>query len=193
MTIAGLFEWLSHRQSGSYRLSLFADDPSTVHGLEPGSKTPVLDRGLELATIALLGIIVLWAMLGYAGVRVVTSTAVSGGLLLEVEHANTTRAGLATPLAVRVSSEDGAPLPDPLVIEISTPYLAMYDENGVDPDPDEMSVGSEITSFEFSSVDASDFTLSFDVRLEPDIHRSRDGNVSIADGPSVSFRTRVIP
>jgi len=151
-----------------------------------------IERRLSLAVV--FAVLVLGAA-NLLGVRTATVSASGGGFELSVTHASVSRPGLATPWTVRVRSPGG--FDGPVVLATSTRYLALFDENGLDPDPSEATSTDADTVWEFAAPPGEVLTVTFDGRLEPAFHTGRPGTTSLlVDGEavvSVSYRTVVMP
>jgi hypothetical protein len=147
-----------------------------------------------------VGLAVVFAVLALGaanllGVRAATASASGGGFELSVTYASVSRPGLATPWTVRVRSPGG--FDGPVVLATTSRYLALFDENGLDPDPSEATSTRDTTVWEFATPPGEELTVTFDGRLEPAFHTGRSGETSIlVDGEpavSVSYRTVVMP
>lgn len=147
-----------------------------------------------------LGLTVLFAVLvagaaNLLGVREATVSASGGGFDLSVTYASVSRPGLATPWTARVHRAGG--FDAPVVLATTSRYLALLDENGLDPEPRRATTDGGMTIWEFDPPPGDELTVTFDARLEPAFHLGRSGQTSIlvGDGPvvSVSYRTVVMP
>jgi hypothetical protein len=123
--------------------------------------------------------------------------ATAGGYELDVRYATVSRPGLATPFEITVTRHVGGE--DPVTVAVSSSYLSMWDENGLDPTPAESTSTERDTLWTFD-VPSNDETLriSFDARIEPAAQTGKPGRVAVvdetgADVVSVSFRTRLMP
>src|SRR5687768_4456584 len=118
-----------------------------------------------------------------------------GGFELTVEYASVTRPGLATPWAVEVRRPGG--FDDPVVIAVSSEYLDMFDENGLDPDPSKATAYPGFVEWEFDPPATDTLSVSFDARLEPARQWGRTGTVKVIDNErpvtQVEFHTWVMP
>ena len=179
--------------------------PSTGTGYStlPRNPTPGWDRferGLRVVAVVVAAGFVVAALLGVAGLSTSSVEAQSGSLQLRVEHAEVSRAGIATPLVIDVSTTDGSMLPTEVEIEIPRRYLDMFDENGLDPPPDAVSSDGVTEIWTFETDDVSTLSIDYDARLQPNMHFGRDGWVEArdaadpdADPVRVEFHTRVMP
>jgi hypothetical protein len=166
----------------------------------PTSGWDRFERALRLLAVVVAGGIVLGALFGLAGLSTSSEAAESGSLQLHVEYAEVSRAGIATPLVIDVSTTDGSPLPAEVEVEILRRYLDMFDENGLDPPPDAVSSDGITEIWTFETDDVSTLSIDFDARLQPNMHYGRDGWVEArdpadpdADPVRVEFHTRVMP
>jgi hypothetical protein len=162
------------------------------------SGTSRWDECLRIASISLMAVIFLAGLVGFLGVRSATATASGDGLSVEVTYAAITRAGLATPFDLRVTTEDGSPLPATVTTRIGSAYLAMFDENGLAPQPVSTFQSDEWTWWTFEVAQgASLLEVSLDARLEPGVQWGQGSTaaVEIADQEivAVEFDTWVMP
>jgi hypothetical protein len=156
------------------------------------------ERGLRALSVGLVVAIVLVGLLGLLGVRTAVATASSNGFSISVNHAAITRAGLATPFDIEVSREDGSPLPAQITLRIGSGYLAMFDENGLEPEPSSSFNDPDWTWWTFDvPSDMSVLEFSFDARLEPAVQRGMGATAAVeVDGRemvAVEFDTWVMP
>jgi hypothetical protein len=138
------------------------------------------------------------ALAGVFGVRTSEKAGAEGRFELEVAYASRTRPGLATPWSVTLKTQDGRPIGRPVVIATTSAYFAMFDENGLDPDPDASWTDAQRVYWEFQPAsDASTFIVSFDARIEPGVQAGRSGATSLVvddrDVITVRYRTEVLP
>lgn len=172
---------------------------------DQGSTLPSVDydedgreHTLRLVSVGFISALVIATAVGMFGVRTASGTESAGGFQVEVAHAAVTRPGLATPFDVTVRTTDGSPLPSRLTIRVDSGYLAMFDENGLDPTPSSSYQTPQWTWWTFDNPDdREELKLSFDARLEPGVQWGRTGSVTVLGGDdelvSVAFRTWVIP
>jgi hypothetical protein len=145
--------------------------------------------------ITALVLFLLAAALGAFGVRTRTVTSAGGGFELTVEYATVTRPGLATPWSVEVRRPGG--FDDPIVIAVSSEYLDMFDENGLDPDPSKATSYPGYVEWSFEPPSTDTLSVAFDARLEPARQWGRPGTVQVINNgrpvTEVVFRTWVMP
>jgi hypothetical protein len=174
------------------------DDEDLVTTTGLSSDPDRMDRWFRWILVSVLTLLLVAAAGGLLGVETASASASGGGLQLDVEYAATTRAGLATPFAISIASLDGAPLPSPLDVVVDAPYLEMFDENGLTPDPAEAWSDGRSVTWTFEPPEgAASLTVSFDARLEPAVQRGHEGRVAVMAGSrelvAVDFTTMVMP
>jgi hypothetical protein len=156
------------------------------------------ESAVRYGSLAVILLLVLAGLTGFLGVRTTSATASGDGLSLTVDHASITRPGLATPFSLVVESTDGSPLPPSLTTRVDSAYLAMFDENGLDPEPTSSFQSEEWTWWEFEVPDgAAVLEVSFDARLEPAVQSGRSATAAVevngTEATAVDFTTWVLP
>ncbi len=169
---------------------------STRPSEQSGSKR--WDDAMRVISIGVVGILVLAGLLGLLGVRSATAEASANGYTVEVTHAAMTRPGLATPFEVGITRDDGASLPPMVTTRIESSYLAMFDENGLDPEPVSSFQSGQWTLWTFEVPDGAQIlNVTLDARLEPAVQWGGDSTVTVeVDGEemvTVGFKTWVMP
>jgi hypothetical protein len=164
---------------------------STVHGL--GSDPDPIDRWFQRGLAVVLAVVLAVGVLGAFGPTTGRAHATRGGTDLTVEYPTTIRPGLAAPFTITI--ESAAPLADRVPVSVSEDYLAMFDENGIDPDPVESWNDGETVTWVFAPVgNERRLSVSLDARIEPGVQTARNGLVTaLTDGPAVAFTTFVMP
>ena len=154
-------------------------------------------RDYRRVGLGLVLVVVLAGLVGLLGIRSSTATARGAGSLLEVEHAQVTRAGIAVPLHVKVLHPGG--FDGPVRIAISADLLERVDFQSFYPNPSkETSVGRFLT-YEFDPPSADRFEVSLDARTSPDQNGSwgtyevRLLDAADAVTAAVRFRMVVVP
>jgi hypothetical protein len=156
------------------------------------------ERAIHVAAFSLVGLVVLAAAIGLLGVRTSVVSTASDGYRLDVLRAVVTRAGLATPFRVEVTTQDGSALPDQVTLVVDADYLASFDFNGLQPTPTETFSRGNSTSWTFD-IPPGQYSLrvDMDARLEPAVQWARGGSVElIIEGQNVAsadFTTWVMP
>src|SRR4051812_46357920 len=92
------------------------------------------ERVLRVAPVAFIFAVLVAAALGLLGVRSHTVAKTAGGYELAVHYGRIVRPGLPAPFSITVRSQSGS-LPSEVSLRISSSYLDVLDENGLDPDP----------------------------------------------------------
>jgi hypothetical protein len=157
-------------------------------------RPPGKRRSSVAAAVCFAGIVAV-ALSGLLGVRTTTkSTRLADGTTIEVHHGWITRPGLATPWSVTVHRAGG--FDGPIVVRTTSSYFDMFDENGLDPDPESSTQDADELIWTFEPPTGDTFSLSFDARIEPGAQWGRDATTVVeVDGASgaVSYRTWVMP
>jgi hypothetical protein len=151
------------------------------------------ERYARRAFAAGLFVFLALGLAGVFGVWTTSSSATGGGYHVRVSHARVTRPGLATPFAIEVSRADGSPLREPVTLAVSSSYLAMFDDNGMDPQPSSETAGPDQVVWEFEpppEADGDALVVTLDARLEPAVQWGRDGFVRLMDGSDVAAEVR---
>ncbi len=171
------------------------------HSTEPEQPSPGwtgFERALRAAVFLVVFGVVIAALVGLAGLRTREVTATSERLEVSVTYAQSTRSGISTPFEIDVSAPGGGPLPERLEVRVSTAYLAMFDENGLDPEPvSSTSDGTEETWHFELEPGSTRLHVDLDARLQPNVHSGETGTVRVselgAEPVEVEFRTWVLP
>jgi hypothetical protein len=144
-----------------------------------------------LSTLLLLG------LLGVYGVRIAEVSGTAGGYELTVRYASVSRPGLATPWSVEVRRPGG--FQGPVTLATTDEYFDLFDENGLDPDPQKATDDGQRIIWEFEAPEQGDtLTVSFDARIEPaqQLRRVAARTAVLDDGAvavSVDYATFVMP
>ncbi len=183
-------------------MTKFGEVPNAIDGLstEPAAYSSAwdwFDRALRsFAFLAIFGVVAA-ALLGFGGLTTKSATESNDVLRVTVFYAATTRPGIATPFRITIESVSGDPLPAELTVEVPTDYLAIFDENGLDPTPDSTASDGVIERWTFKPDGAPVWSIDYDARLQPNIHSGKDATVTVSsestEPVSVSFHTRVFP
>lgn len=171
-------------------------DPSTIPLSVARSRR--WERYLRVLAVGFVSVLVVGGLLGILGVQVATTGASSRGFTLRVHHAVVSRAGLATPFDIEVSKDDGTELPAQVEVRVSSDYLAMLDENGLEPLPSASFRDLEWTWWVFDIPPGRhEMTVSLDARMEPAVQWGRDARVAVEvddqEMVAVDVRTWVSP
>jgi hypothetical protein len=150
-----------------------------------------------LAAIMLLAVLDAVTSVAVYGVETERTRASSGGYELGVRYGSVTRPALATPFDIEVTRSGG--FDGPVTVAVSSDYLAMWDANGLDPEPAESTRDSRFTYWTFEPpADGDTLEVSFDARIEPAVQHGRKGTVAVLDASGavavdVEFETWVWP
>lgn len=175
-----------------------ASQPTPRFSTTPRQPTPGwsrFDRVLRLSSMIIVVGIVVAAMLGVAGLRTSSVAAANGTVTLKVTYAKVSRPGIPTPLRIEITATDLRPLPDELVVAVGNDYLSIFDQNGLDPEPDATHFDGDILEWTYSTDAKTTLVIALDARLQPNIHRGRDASVTVSapdmEPVSVRFHTTV--
>jgi hypothetical protein len=170
-------------------------EPSTTTPEDSGIDSARRGARLRFVGLTVLGLFIVAGAMGVMGVRSRTVSAVNdAGIRLTVTYAAVTRPGLATPWDVTVERNGG--FDEPLTVRTTSAYLAAFDENGLDPDPDASSTDATTTIWEFEPPEGNTLVVSFDARWEPGVQWKRQGTTTVSVGGesvTVSYTTWVWP
>ena len=198
MLLGNLSPWVNPRaMDGAPDPGSPAANSSTIPD-EPPERWNRWERRFHIASIALVAAIVLAAAIGLLGVRTGMVETSGDGYVLQVEHTEVSRAGLATPWSAEVSTADGSALPGMVTVGLTTAYLAMLDLNGLSPTPSSTYSTGQWTWWEFEvPAGRSSLHIELDVRLEPAVQWARSGSAALEIAEdrkaSVDFTTWVMP
>jgi len=149
-----------------------------------------------IAYVVVFGV-VLAALLGLTGLRTREVTVTNDDVVLTVTYAQVTRPGIATPFEIAIDSADGGPLPDELTVEVPSAYMAMFDENGLDPEPESVASDGTTETWTFAPNGEASLHIDFDARLQPNVHSGRTATVRVegdgVDAVQARGRTWVLP
>ena len=148
--------------------------------------------GLGLVLLAVLA-----GLTGMLGIRSSTATARGGGSVLEVEHAQVTRAGIAVPLHVQVVHPGG--FAGAVRLAISADLMERFDFQNFYPNPSKETSDGRFLTYEFDPPTGDRFTVNLDARTSPDQNGSWETyEVRLLDADdavvaAVRFRMVVVP
>jgi len=181
----------------SRQRGLAPDSISTIP-IEPSAASMRFERNMRAVALTLVGAVVLLGISGNLGVRVESSSASGNGISIDVSYARVTRGGLATPFAISVSAAEGSTLPASLTVGVTSDYLALFDDNGLEPTPTRSYNTKETTWWTFEVEGGeNDLVVELDARLEPAVQWGKDATAEVwVDGQRMvvtEFRTWVMP
>ena len=157
-----------------------------------------METRIRVISIGIVVVAVAAASLGFLGVRTRVTTQTTNGYTITIAHAAVTRPGLATPFSLVVETADGSPLPAMTTVRVSAPYLAIFDDNGMEPQPVESYNTPEWTWWTFEVPTGEDrLQVVLDARLEPAVQWGERAEAAVEiDGREVvaaDFSTWVMP
>jgi hypothetical protein len=147
--------------------------------------------------VAALVALVTLGLLGVLGVRTASETATGpDGRSIEVTYPRIARGGLAARFDIEITVPGG--FEGFVEVEQSAHYLAMFDENGLDPDADSVTSDGRVVIWTFEPPEDGDtMVVSFDARIEPAVQWGRGGHtlVRFADGEelAVDYYSWILP
>lgn len=152
-------------------------------------------RATRRVGFVLLAVVLILGATNVLGPRAVTTTAAGGGFELTVTYASVSRPGLSTPWTLEVRRPGG--FDGPVTIATTGDYFALFDENGLDPDPEAATTDGDLRIWEFGPPLGDVLTVTFDARLEPASHLRRSAETSVLVDReavvSVRYSTLVMP
>jgi hypothetical protein len=155
-------------------------------------------RWARRAFFLLVVAIVAAALFGRLGNRTESIAASGGGYELEVRYPRVTRPGLAVDITIEIRRPGG--FGGAVMLAMPSDYLAVFDENGLDPDPIGATTTADDVRWQFQApLDSDTMAVSFDIRVQPDVELRRlGGSVAVLDDDgreavSVEFETIVLP
>lgn len=138
------------------------------------TSSTAVDTAIRFVALALTTSVVLAGITGAIGVRSRTAVATSGDLELTARYGQLVRPGLASPFEIVVRTTGSEPLPAELRVEVSASYLAMFDENGFEPEPSEAWSRDGRVIWTYDVPDGErELVISLDARIEPAVQMSR--------------------
>jgi hypothetical protein len=140
-------------------------------------------------------VVVIAALLGWAGPRPSVTSAEAAGYRLEVSHPSVSRPGLAIRLSIIVSRDDGFDRPVRLIL--LREYIESLDFNAIYPDASAQIADDGYVIWEFEPPRGDSLTVDFDGRHEPGAEGLIHGDVAVLDEGQrvveVEFSTTVLP
>jgi hypothetical protein len=170
---------------------------------EPRTSTLPTDDGLAASrrsrwwrrsVLAVLVLFVLAAVTRQLGVRTDTVRASSGELSVTVRYADRARGALAVPFSIDVTRRGG--FDGPIEVRTSQRYLAIFDDNGFEPEPAGMSTEAGAVIWTFDPPPGDTLSLVLDARIEPGVFGREHGSTTVvagADAVTLDYTTWVAP
>jgi hypothetical protein len=144
--------------------------------------------------LTVLTLFVLAALTQQLGMRTDTVVGSSGDLRVSIHYADRARGALATPFSIDIEQPGG--FTGPIEVRTRQSYLAIFDDNGLEPEPASMTTEDGYVIWTFDPPEGDTLEIIHDVRIEPGIFgRERGATVVSADGESVTlaYTTWVAP
>jgi hypothetical protein len=142
--------------------------------------------------------IVAAALLGFLGNRADDVDASGGGFELVVSYPRITRPGLPVDITIEIRRPGG--FRGAVTVAMTSDYLEIFDENGLDPDPIGATTTADDVRWQFQTpLDSDTMSVSLDIRVQPDVElRRAKGSVAVLDDDgrplvSVPIETIVLP
>jgi hypothetical protein len=174
-----------------------------IHAEDPVSAGRIRRRQLlyrvttgVLALVMLLAVLDGFDVLDVYGVDDAHVRATAGGVELDVRYGTVSRPALATPFDIVITRRGG--FDAPIDVAVSSAYLAMWDENGLDPGPTSETTDGENVIWTFEPPPGDVLAISFDARIEPAAQEGERGRVAVLAGDgsemvAVTFETVLRP
>lgn len=167
---------------------------STLDDVRPAAAGP-RSALVRRAATGLLLVVVLAGAAGLLGVRTSTTSATGGGYTVSVEYAWVARAGLDVPWTVTVERPGG--FSGPVTLAVTREYFAIYEEQGLDPEPATQTADAEHLYWTFDPPPGDVLTVDFDAYVQPSSQWGASGEVAVLDGGApavvVGFATGLVP
>ncbi len=172
-------------------------------GTVDGANTQTLAEARRGRMFRRLGIAVMVVFLaagamGWLGQHKGTASATQGGYRIEVSYPKVTRGGLPANWVLRVERLDGQPLPSSFDIRSNAGYFAIFDENGLDPQPASVWSDGAFLTWTFEPEQSQTvLVVRFDARLQPNTRGWFDNTTSLVVDDTVevsaNYRTWAVP
>lgn len=155
-------------------------------------------RFVRRAAVTALVLFVLAGLLNVFGHRNGTATSSTDRWELTVTHPSVTRGGLPGNMTMELRRLDGDDLPQELEIRSRADYFSIFDENGLDPQPESSWVDGDDLVWTFRPPpDSASLVVAFDARMQPNARWSHRGRSTVVvEGEpvvGVDYRTWVVP
>ncbi len=147
---------------------------------EPSASWDRFDRTLRLVAMTVIFAVVAAALMGVGGLQTAQATARNDQLEVTVTYPEVTRPGLATPFRIAIASLRPGELPPEISVSLTDDYLSMFDENGLDPEPDSEQFDGETLVWIYRLDGEAHLVIDFDGRLQPNVHRGRDASIVVS-------------
>lgn len=165
---------------------------------DPSPREYKREKWFDRLTQTLVFAVVALGAIGLLGVKTSTANGSGSGFWMEVTHATVSRGGLATPFAIEVGTEDDSALPSVITLRVTSDYLALFDDNGMEPAPVNSFNSGNFTTWDFEvPQEESTLEVVLDARLEPAVQWGEAASVELwVEGEmqaATEFRSWVMP
>ncbi len=178
-------------------------DPIDDGGIPARTSTAPADDGLATSrralwwrrgVLAVLTVFVLAALGQQLGVRTDRVGATDGELTVSLRYADRARGALAVPFTILVERPGG--FDEPIEVRTRQSYLAIFDDNGFEPEPTSMTTEDGEVIWAFDPPPGDTLQIILDARIEPGVFgRERGATTVTTDGDTVTleYTTWVAP
>jgi hypothetical protein len=168
---------------------------STIPETEPDLVSGHRRLVVRVVILSVFLLFVIAGLLGLFGVKTAhAQSTASNGVHVELTYPRIARPALAIPFAVHITNLER--VSSDVVVRIRSSYLAMFDENGMSPEPADETDDGEWTTWVFDRPPSGVLDVSLDTRVEPGVQWRRDGAVVVRTDDSqtrIDFRTWIAP
>lgn len=147
---------------------------------------------LLMVAVPSLALLEHWTSVPIFGVLSGEAHAVADGCEFHVEFPRVARPGLAAPLDFTVTCEET--IDQPVVIVIDDAYLAMWDQNGLQPEPSSTRSDGQAVVWEFDPPMGNTLHVRWDARIEPAVQAGHRAQVRLVNpAMAVNIETIIRP
>ena len=167
----------------------------TAADLDHGVAAVRRARNLRRAGIAALAALIGAGVLGAFDPGEAAVSEAGGGFELEAEFPDRARGGLDSPLTISVTRPGG--FDGPITLAVSRDWLDLFDQSGIEPEPDASTADGGRVIWEFESPPGGELEVSVEMALRPAVRTGGSGRVALLDGDreivAVEVKTSVVP
>jgi hypothetical protein len=128
------------------------------------------------------------------GVRTDTVQGTSGDLAVTIRYADRARGALASPFSIDIERRGG--FATQIEVRTTQSYLEIFDDNGFEPDPVEMTTEDGYVIWTFDPPPGDTLEIILDARIEPGVFGRERGTTIVAVGEdevTLEYTTWVAP
>lgn len=153
---------------------------------------------IRRAAIATLVVFVGGGLLGWFGDRPGTVARAGAEYAVRLRYSEVSRGGLPARWEFDIERRDGSPIPATVSVETSADYLAHFDRNAIDPEPDATWVTADgVVRWEFEAAGEPSLRVMLDLRSQPDARWDTQATTTVRVGEAViaelAYTTRFMP